>query len=50
MAETRREGGHPGVWHYHYGCWYAHLKEQGAQWLEPFAAATDTPPVARLRP
>jgi hypothetical protein len=50
MAEMCQDGGHPGVWHYHYGCWYACLKEQGAQWLEPFAAATDMPPVARLHP
>ena len=50
MVETCQEGGHPGVGHYHYGCWYACLKEQGAQWLKPFAAATDPSPGAHLHP
>jgi hypothetical protein len=31
MSETGQDSGHPDVLHYHSGCWYAHLKEQGAQ-------------------
>lgn len=50
MSETGQDSGHPDVLHYHYGCWYAHLKEQGAQWLQPADAATDTRPVARMHP
>jgi hypothetical protein len=50
VAETRQDGERMGVWHYHYGCWYALLKEQGAQWLKPTDPATDTQPPARLGP
>lgn len=48
MEETSDEGGSKGVWHYHYECWYALLKEKGSKWIEPLSAETDAPPAIHL--
>jgi len=46
MSEMDQDSGHSDVVHYHYGCWYVHLKEQGTQWLDPADTTTDTRPAS----
>jgi hypothetical protein len=48
MEEPSADGGPKGVEPYHYGCWYALLKERRDKWTEPFSADLDTPEAARM--
>jgi hypothetical protein len=45
-AEPSADGEPEGMVPFHYGCWYALLKESGAKWTELFAAAPETPEAA----
>jgi hypothetical protein len=48
LEEASGDGGSKGVWHYHYECWYALLKEKASNWIEPLSAETDAPPAMRM--